>query len=398
MTRSRLSPALTAAALTAVALACSHEAPPPETPTQVPTAPPASTGAPRASASAPAPPAPEAEAEPDCSEENLDARLKMVEKAVAQGNRAAIYEAIEQALVVRPRHLDLWTRKARMLREDNDLEGAASAGQILTEIEDGASALGWLLMGLGAEASKHPTEARAYLARSAALDPQGEGARKLGAASRCTALAYAPDKKDAIDIVKGWMGVFKAIDPDRMGRDDQPAPTGEAEAKKRACVHSNLSEVFARDVCDGKGPWPIQTGHMHFHDHMAVVLPLPGNRFAIVRHFTGMPCRGGTEATVRLLGDVIQVESAGFSKNLLGVSACDDGPHDMLSPPCISATDKTTSYYDARTGKALLHLDDRTASEKYELKGPRLRRTGPAGCDETLDLKKLPPTVGPRPS
>jgi hypothetical protein len=70
--------------------------------------------------------------------------------------------------------------------------------------------------------------------------------------------------------------------------------------------------------------------------------------------------------------------------------------HDALMPPCIHKESTGVGLYDASSGKALLYLDDVGSHEKLTLKGMKLRRTGPPGCDETIDLRRLPPNIKPR--
>ena len=173
-------------------------------------------------------------------------------------------------------------------------------------------------------------------------------------------------------------------------------PTSEAEARRRACIHNDLSEVTGRDVCKGKGPWVVQTGHMHFHDHNTIILPLPAGRFALFAYFTGGGCRGGEQASLELRGDVIEV-----SEQIVGIAAdaslCDDGPRDAMSGACIASTEQRTTFHDAGTGKALLVLSEREPGERFSIQGTKLRRSGVAGCDETVDLRRLPPHLKPHP-
>lgn len=306
--------------------------------------------------------------------------------------------AIDRALETNPRDIDLWTRKAQQAERAGDIGGASALGRVLVEVSNGENAYGWFLQGLEAEQKTRPQEARAYFARAAHHDPRGEGARKLGNRSRCTAIPRLPDKKDALEILRGWKEVFKQVNEARMVREDKPEPRNEAEAKARTCINGNLNEITERDVCKGNGPWEIQTGHMHFHDFMVVVVPLSNNRFVLVSYATGMPCRGGSSSTVRLQGDILEVTTQANLDLLVSTSTCDSGLHDALSPPCIASSELTTRYYDTKTGKALLYLEDHNPTETFDLKGTSLHRSGPQGCDETLDLKKLPVGLTPRPN
>jgi hypothetical protein len=387
--------------LVAALAGCTHAPPPPPAATAEIAPLPAPSAAPplptTATSATEPPPADPEEAPIDCSDEAFAARMKEVTQAEKQADRDAILGAIERALVVRPRDPGLWTRRARIHLQARATDEIAQDGRVLVEINEGVSALGWLLRGIAAEDQKQPAEARAYLARSALQDPQGEAVRRLGSRSRCTAIAYRPTKDDKLPLVRGWMGVFGVIDPIRMVPEELPAPKTEAEARERTCIHGNLSEITDRHVCQGKAPWMVQTGHMHFHDMQTLIQPLPRHRFALVNYSTGLGCRGGSESSVRLRGEVIEVQTNENTGPIAPATECDSSLHDPLSIPCIAAVEHTTTYYDATTGQALLTLDDRNASETHEIKGHRLRRTGPAGCDETLDLRRLPPDLGPRP-
>jgi hypothetical protein len=381
-----------------VALGCAPALPPPEPSTEIPPAALASSPPlplPSASASAPAPPEPGGE-ELDCSEGLFQEKIAGLQRATAARQRDAIYKALDGVFEVRPRALEQRELLARMLHEDGKTAEAGEAGLVLVELREGKSALGWLLAGLAAEAGGDREKARAAFARSAAMDPSGEAARRLGKASRCPAEARAPGRQDRITLVQGWRGVFGEINPTRMVKEEAPDPTSEAEARRRACIHNDLSEITGRDVCKGKGPWVVQTGHMHFHDHNTIILPLPAGRFALFAYFTGGGCRGGEQASLELRGDVIEV-----SEQIVGIAAdaslCDDGPRDAMSGACIASTEQRTTFHDAGTGKALLVLSEREPGERFSIQGTKLRRSGVAGCDETVDLRRLPPHLKPHP-
>ena len=191
--------------------------------------------------------------------------------------------------------------------------------------------------------------------------------------------------------------MFASVDRARMVREERPEPTSDADARARACVHSDGLAITDRDVCKGNGPWVIRTGHQHFHDFETLVLPLPGGPFGLISYLPGIPCRGGSAVSARVVGGVIEVKGARTGR-LADTSECDREPRDALSTPCIAALERATTYYDARTGVAWLTLDDRNESEKLELTGTRLKRGGVPGCDETIDLRALPANLPTRPT
>jgi hypothetical protein len=231
--------------IAAAFLGCAASPPPPERVVHIPHAAPAPSPPPVASAAPAAPPPPPPEpSEPDCSDAAFAARLADVKAAEASGDRDRLREAITQALSLRAKDAALRTKLARLLYEDGDIPSVGAEGQVIVEVTEGKDAFGWLLVGLAAKARGKAEDARAAFARSVVLEPNGEAARELGAASRCTAAAYAPTDDDKLTIVTGWRGVFDEIDPTRMVREEEkPDPTTEREAMARVCIHNDLSEI-----------------------------------------------------------------------------------------------------------------------------------------------------------
>jgi len=283
---------------------------------------------------------------------------------VRQRNKPVrIIVKFDKALFIRTRDVGLRNRYMKFL-VDRGLDGSEQA-RILVAIGDDNNALAWTLLGLDAERDNKKELARAYFARAAASDPKSDGAVRLGNRSRCTgAFARATADSPALDIVTGWLGLFGTIDGQRMVREEEkPNPKTEAEARKRVCIHNNLSEITDRDVCQGNGPWTVQTGHMHFHDHLVIIIPLPQNRFAIVPYFTGSGCRGGSDASAAVFGDIIQVQTSSLVSVVDEASPCDEGPHDALTPPCINGNVFESAYYDAATGKLLASITEGSSRE-----------------------------------
>jgi tetratricopeptide (TPR) repeat protein len=374
-------------------LACS-KAPPEKPPVLVvpPSPPPAAVVA----SAAPVIPTAEPEVQPppesagmDCSEAAFQAALKDLEAAKASGEGPDETKLkLLRALEIRPRDVALRSQLARLHWNAGDLDSATIQAQILVEL--GNDAFAWTILGMEAQKRGAAEEARAYLARAARIDPKGEGAKLLGSRSRCTGMTQRTSNRvSSLEIVNGWLEVFRRVDQERMVREEKPEPKTEAEARERTCINGTLNEITERNVCKGPGPWEVQTGHMHFHDHRVIIVPLPRNRFAVISYFTGEGCRGGIHTSARLQGNVVEVNSSSNTVVVSEVSACDDGPHDSMTPPCITGSVYESLYYDARNGDLLLRIEEHDRAEKHELKGMKLQRTEGNDCKETIDLMPL---------
>jgi len=373
--------------------ACGTSKPAPSSagPTVVVAPAPAPTAAPVASDEPkPSPAEPEAEpGEPDCSDAAFATAEKELEAAEARRDPTEIEEKLRNALDIRTRDVPLHNQLLQLLKNTGQDESAAEEARILIAIGDTSNALAWTLLGIEADNNKETENARAYYARAVQIDPKGEAAARLGTRSRCTgALTRGTPESSDIDIVKGWLGVYAEVDSNRMVREeDKPEPKTEAAARERVCINNNLSEITERGVCTGKGPWTVQTGHMHFHDHKEIIIPLSGNRFALWSYFTGDGCRGGSESSASVVGDVIILQSTALTNVVDNASPCDEGPHDGMTAPCITDSTYYTNFFDARTGKALLSITEHSSSEKHEVKNGKLTRTEGAACKETIDLR-----------
>ena len=81
--------------------------------------------------------------------------------------------------------------------------------------------------------------------------------------------------------------------------------------------------------------------------------------------------------SARRVGNVIGIVSEEIGPLEGAPGGCDDGTQDGMVGPCIETRATITVYVDAATGKRLLTLDEHTSHEKHDLKGSKLRRTGP---------------------
>lgn len=328
----------------------------------------------------------ETEPEVDCSDAAFAAAEKDLEAAMTRNDVDEIVRKYDRALYIHTRDIALRNQYMKFL-VDRGLDGTEQA-QILLAIGDDDNAQAWTLLGLQAEGDKKNEDARAYFARAAAIDPKSKGAIRLGNQSHCTgAFARATAESTPLEIVTGWLGLFKIIEDQRMVHEEKPEPTNEAQARKRVCIDNDLNEIIARDVCHGNGPWQVQTGHMHFHDHLVIIVPLPKNRFAVVPYFTGTGCRGGSEVKAALFGDIIQLQTNWLESIVNPASPCDEGPHDAMTDPCITGNVFSSAYYDAATGKPLASVTEASSHEKHTLKGGKLIRTEGSFCNETVDLR-----------
>lgn len=388
---------LLVAALLLVACRVSSSSPPPAV--VVPSsAVSAGVVAPVASATASAPPVEESPPEEDaCSDDRQAQRRQQLDRvrARAGAKREEVIESLREVLAVDPYDTGLREELARLLQAAGEVEEAGEEGEILVAT-GGSGALGWLLSARKWEARREPEQARVRLARAARLEPQGEAARALGTRSRCTALREPSSPGRAVELARGWREVFTSVEERRMVHEDKPEPTTEAEAKARACIHNDLTEITARGVCQGAGPWDLQTGHMHFHDHRIWVVPVGGGRFALVPYFTGGGCRGGSSVKVRVHPGYLQITSTNEGPLEAEAPPCATRDSDAMAGACFAVTTVTEAFYDLRTGAEVVSFEDEGAHEKLTLSGSKLRRAGLAGCDETIDLRQATASAAAR--
>ena len=333
----------------------------------------------------------------DCSEAAADVAKDRVVRARAAGDPTVLRTALTEYLDVRPRDPDARLDLAALLSRQRDAAAAAQEATLALALETKDPAQAWLLVGAAADEAKDRERARAAYARASAVEPNGPGKALLAGRSACPGAMFRGTAGVGLTIVKGWLELFPIIEEMRMVHEELPAPTTEAEAKDRVCVSNDLTAIVERNACKGPGPWHLETGHLHFHDHRVIVVPLAAGRFAIVPYITGFPCRGGSFATASVHGDIIEVPIMMVDVDT-HTSECDDGPHDAMTGPCIAGTHTETSYFDARMGwELLVVLEERGAPERHDVKNGRLRRRAAGGCDESVDLRRLPKTVEPRP-
>ena len=236
-----------------------------------------------------------------CSDEGFKAASEALERAKAP---ADVKAALDRAIDLRSKDPAL---RARRLAQA--LASQAKGGPREQAEEDAAVLLeqdthqpdAWGVLADRAEKAGQVELARALVARAlfaAGKAPSASAWRaRLGKRSSCTSAASRPDKGSSLSMVGGWVEAFKAIEELRMVHEEKPEPTTEAAARERVCVNNDLQEITERGVCKGAGPWTVQTGHMHFHDHMATLVPLDGKRMAVVQYITGDGCRGGSSST-----------------------------------------------------------------------------------------------------
>ena len=171
--------------------------------------------------------------------------------------------------------------------------------------------------------------------------------------------------------------------------EEKPEPTTEAEARERICINNDSSEITNSGVCQGKGPWTVQTGHMHFRDHMVIIIPMSNNRFATIPYFPGFGCRSASDVSAAILGDIIEVQTRSLVMVVEPASPCDQGSHDAWTEPCINDTIFKSDYYSASTGKLLASITEGSSRETHVIKNGKLTRTQGLFCKETIDLRAI---------
>ena len=332
---------------------------------------------------------PVTEAVPDCSDDAFAAAMKELEAAMPNGDVREIVAKFEKAVFIRTRDVGLRNRYMKFLVDQG--RDASLQAEILIAIEDENNALAWTLLGVAAENENKNEFARAYFARAAAIDPKSDGAVRLGKQSRCPgAFEEGTTYSPPLDIVKGWRGLFTVIDVQRMVREEEkPDPNTEAEARERVCINNDSREITDRDVCQGKGPWTVQTGHLHFRDHMVIIIPMSNNRFATIPYFPGFGCRSASDVSAAILGDIIEVQTRSLVMVVEPASPCDQGSHDAWTEPCINDTIFKSDYYSASTGKLLASITEGSSRETHVIKNGKLTRTQGLFCKETIDLRAI---------
>jgi hypothetical protein len=379
--------------LSAVLAACASAAPPP--PVEVDIArPKAAASAPPAASVAPVDEAPSDEPKVDCSDAVADAARDRMNRARAVGELGFRQRTVEDYLFVRPEDASARHELATVLTARGEAAEAATQATLALALGTTETSSAWRMVGRAADEAKDREHARAAYARALSGDPAAKAL--LAGRSTCPGALFRGAKTDGLTIVKSWLELFDVVEPARSVHEELPAPATEADARKRVCIATDLDSIVARDVCDGAGPWHVLTGHLHFHDHVVIIVPVLGGRFAVVPYTTGVPCRGGSSSKARALGDVVEVKSEVIDV-LQFEQPCADGAHDALVAACISGAHVETDYFDARTGVALAVIEEPKAREKHDVKGGKLRRRAKDGCDESIDLRRLPKTVAARP-
>jgi hypothetical protein len=241
-----------------------------------------------------APPAPETPKQTTCPDHAR--ALERARARAAAGDLDSALAAYDEAVRARP--LDAATRveraRARMSKGLSAEKDIAFARSLTSDRSLLAAA--WML---AAEAAAKDGDQEGERIALALAERHGaaEAARKLGAASRCTA-TWTTDVSDDVPLATSFRELAAA---QQLVSCDAPAPRTEAEAKRRVCRGCGNE-----DGCRGKPPWSIATGTMHFHSwSFFVELLRPG-----LYYFENRADGGGARAR-RLEGDVLAVDREG---------------------------------------------------------------------------------------
>ncbi|WP_437903004.1 tetratricopeptide repeat protein [Sorangium sp. So ce327] len=371
-----------------VAAGCRDQPPRPTAESAPPVA--ASSPAAVASASSAAPPAPSALPAPSARPltEKEKQALDTYKAALARGRLAtkkrdfnAAIQAFSEAIAADPSdaralaergfaHLTAGDSEAA----DHDFDAAlAGAGdpELRSQI--------WFNLGLLRDRAGDAEAARVAYANAHLLKPSAATRGKLAGRSTCTVEVRKADLEGA-ELVKGWTELLA-----RIGTAEQ-APgeaTSEAAARERLCRPDSR---WADSPCTGGPPWVFPRDYMMYvHHSNHVVFPRKPDGFLVVNggHSGGWPahCHGTRSVSGSVEGELLVLESS-FN----GAGAVYDGEVDGEMRCRDGASYRERTFYDARTGRAIVALRWPDGGEAVvKVQGGQLVVSG-GGCDERVRL------------
>ncbi|WP_438032077.1 tetratricopeptide repeat protein [Sorangium sp. So ce204] len=343
-----------------------------------------SSAAPPASPAPPAPPAPSARPLTEKEKQALatyKAALARGRLATKKKDYAAAIQAFSEAIAADP-------SDARALAErgfahltggdsnaaDSDFDAAlAGAGdpELRSQI--------WYNLGLLRDRAGDAEGARVAYANAHLLKPSAATRGKLAGRSTCTVEVRKADLEGA-ELVKGWTELLA-----RIGAAEQ-APgeaTSEAAARERLCRPDSR---WADSPCAGDPPWVFPRDYMMYVHHTNhVVFPRKPDGFLVVNggHSGGWPahCHGTRSVSGSVEGGLLVLESS-FN----GAGAVYDGEVDDEMRCRDGASYRERTFYDARTGRAIVALRWPDGGEAVvKVQGGQLVVSG-GGCDERVRL------------
>lgn len=348
----------------------------------------ASSAAPPAPSASPAPPTLPAPSARPLTEKEKQA-LATYKAALARGRLAtkkldlkAAIQAFTEAIAADPSDARALAERgfAHLTAGDSDAAdndfNAALAGAGDPELRSQI----WFNLGLLRDRAGDAEAARVAYANAHLLKPSAATRGKLAGRSTCTVEVRKADLEGA-ELVKEWSELLARIG----AAEEMPGEaTSEAAARERLCRPD--SRWSTDSPCAGDPPWVFPRDYMMYvHHSNHVVFPRKPDGFLVVNggHSGGWPahCHGIRSVSGSVEGGLLVVEStfdgagAVFDGEVNGEMRCRDG-----------ASYRERTFYDARTGRAMVALRWPAGSEAdVKVQGGQLVVSG-GGCDERLRL------------
>ncbi|WP_437323656.1 tetratricopeptide repeat protein [Sorangium sp. So ce381] len=237
----------------------------------------------------------------------------------------------------------------------------------------------WFNLGLLRDGAGDAEAARVAYANAHLLKPSAATRGKLAGRSTCTVEVRKADLEGA-ELVKEWSELLARIGT----AEEMPGEaTSEAAARERLCKPDSR---WADSPCAGDPPWVFPRDYMMYvHHSNHVVFPRTPDGFLVVNggHSGGWPahCQGIRSVSGSVEGGLLVVEGtfdgagAVFDGEVNDEMRCRDG-----------ASYRERTFYDARTGRAMVALRWPAGSEaNVKVQGGQLVVSG-GGCDERFRL------------
>ncbi|WP_438038217.1 tetratricopeptide repeat protein [Sorangium sp. So ce128] len=237
----------------------------------------------------------------------------------------------------------------------------------------------WFNLGLLRDRAGDAEAARVAYANAHLLKPSAATRGKLAGRSTCTVEVRKADLEGA-DLVKGWTELLARIGAAEGATGEA---TSEAAARERLCRPDSR---WADSPCAGDAPWVFPRDYMMYvHHSNHVVFPRKPDGFLVVNggHSGGWPahCHGIRSVSGSVEGGLLVVEST-FD----GAGAVYDGEVNDEMRCRDGASYRERTFYDARTGRAMVALRWPAGSEAdVKVQGGQLVVSG-GGCDERVRL------------
>ncbi|WP_437586327.1 tetratricopeptide repeat protein [Sorangium sp. So ce1000] len=341
----------------------------------------ASSAAPSASPASPVSPAPSAR---PLTEKEKQA-LATYKAALARGRLAtkkldfnAAIQAFTEAIAADPSDARALAERgfAHLTAGDSDAAdsdfNAALAGAGDPELRSQI----WFNLGLLRDRAGDAEAARVAYANAHLLKPSAATRGKLAGRSTCTVEVRKADLEGA-ELVNGWTELLA-----RVGTAEEAPGEAESESAARERLCKPDSRWQTDSPCAGDPPWVFPRDYMMYvHHSNHVVFPRKPEGFLVVNggHSGGWPahCQGIRSVSGSVEGGLLVVESS-----FHGAGAVVDGEVDGEMRCRDGASYRERTFYDARTGRAMVALRWPAGSEAdVKVQGGQLVVSG-GGCDE----------------